>query len=30
MYGFRIGNDDEPQVEPWDLITEFEFVVIVE
>lgn len=30
MYGFRIGYGDNPQAEPWDLITEFDFAVIVE
>lgn len=30
MYGFRIGYGDDPQAEPWDLIAEFDFTVIVE
>jgi hypothetical protein len=30
MYGFRIGYGDDPQAEPWDLIAEFDFAVIVE
>jgi hypothetical protein len=30
MYGFRIGYGDDPQAEPWDLITEFDFAVVVE
>ena len=30
MYGFRIAFGDDPQAEPWDLITEFDFAVIVE
>jgi hypothetical protein len=30
MYGFRIGFGDDPQAEPWDLIAEFDFAVIVE
>ena len=30
MYGLRIGYGDDPQAEPWDLIAEFDFAVIVE
>ena len=30
MYGFRIGYGDDPQEEPQDLITEFDFSIIVE
>jgi P pilus assembly chaperone PapD len=30
MYGFRIGSGDDPQAEPWDLIAEFDYAVIVE
>ena len=30
MYGFRIGIGDDPQAEPWDLIAEYDFTVIVE
>ncbi|UCF26598.1 MAG: hypothetical protein JSW42_07980 [Chloroflexota bacterium] len=30
MYGFRIAYGDDHQAEPWDLIAEFDFAVIVE
>ena len=30
MYGFRIGFGDNLQAEPWDLIAEFDYAVIVE
>jgi hypothetical protein len=30
MYGFRIGYGDDPQAEPWDLVAEYDFAVIVE
>lgn len=30
MYGFRIGYGDDPQGEPHDLITEFDYSIIVE
>lgn len=30
MYGFRIGYGDDPQEEPQDLISEFDFSIIVE
>jgi len=30
MYGFRMGYGDDPQGEPFDLITEFEYAIIVE
>ena len=30
MYGFRIGYGDDPQAEPFDLITEFDYAIIVE
>ena len=30
MYGFRIGFGDDPQAEPWDLVAEFDYTVIVE
>jgi hypothetical protein len=30
MYGFRIGFGDDPQAEPWDLIAEFDYAIIVE
>lgn len=30
MYGFRIGYGDDPQSEPYDLIAEFDYAIIVE
>ena len=30
MYGFRIGYGDDPQAEPFDLIAEFDYAIIVE
>ena len=30
MYGFRIGFGEDPQAEPWDLIAEFDYAIIVE
>ena len=30
MYGFRIGHGDDPGAEPFDLIAEFDYAIIVE
>jgi hypothetical protein len=30
MYGFRIGYGDDPEAEPFDLIAEFDYAIIVE
>ena len=30
MYGFRIGYGEDPQADPWDLIAEFDYAIIVE
>ena len=30
MYGFRIVYGDDPKVDPFDLIAEFEYVIVVE
>jgi hypothetical protein len=30
MYGFRMGYGDDPQGEPFDLIAEFDYAIIVE
>lgn len=30
MYGFRIGYGEDPQAEPYDLIVEFDYSIIVE